>query len=429
MIQLYARQTLQSKPEHNHWMKRAYESRFVFSVKTKLFSICYFSFKVNDNEKTELVEAKKPGYTVAECDLFSRIEKPLNYADLDLNEFESSLRWSDDYLSKLNLPRHPFEFQIELVQSVIKSGNSIVCIRTGAGKTYTAALLIKYYYMKTMKEHQQQQRFISVFFIPHRAIRDQQVNAIRSVGNMRVIGCDDDSYVHEFVRRYEVIVCTPQKFLNCLCAKSIQLDQIDLMIFDECHNCIGNHPYSKIMEQCMIVQTSKKTPRIIGLTASCGTQLNHSRMIRDQFEESMDKYGQALMKLFELCAILNCYAISTVTSSENIHELNTKIHRPTQDKMLLIRSTPFDEQIQSLMDSFRSLLLYIADLGLPKLPAHMEEQELVEERVKAEREKNFRNVVLLKYMIMLVKRWIALYDLPLESIMIDTNNRLDLFYQ
>ena len=383
---------------------------------------------MDGDQETALVEAKRPGYSVIECDLCSVMESPLSYGDLDLNEFESNSRWSDGYLAQLNLSRRPFDFQIELVQSVIKSGNSIVCIRTGAGKTYVAALLIKYYFMKKMKE-QQQQRFLCVFFVPHRAIRDQQVAAIRSAGDMRVIGCDDDSYVHEFVRHYEVIVCTPQKFLNCLQEKKLQLDQIDLMIFDECHNCIGNHPYSKIMEQCMIVKASDKSPRIIGLTASCGTKLTHSEMIRGQFEHSMNKYGKALMKLFELCAILNCYAISIVTRVENIQELNTKIHRPTQDKMLLIRSTPFDEQIQRLMDKFSSLLLYIAERGIPQLSVSVEEQALVEAKINAEREKNFRNVVLLKYMIMLVKRWIALYDLPLESILVDTNNRLDLFYR
>lgn len=384
---------------------------------------------MDGDQETASVEAKKPGYSVIECDLFPGVEPPLNYADLDLNEFESSSRWSDDYLARLHLSRRPFDFQIELVQSVIKSSNSIVCIRTGAGKTYVAALLIKYYFMKKMKEQQQQQRFLSVFFVPHRAVRDQQAAAIRSTGDMRVIGCDDDSYVHEFVRQFEVIVCTPQKFLNSLHEKKIQLHQVDLMIFDECHNCIGNHPYSKIMEQCMIVQTSDKIPRIIGLTASCGTKLAHSEMIRGQFEQSMNKYGKALMKLFELCAILNCYAISTVTRAGHIQELNTKIHRPTQDKMLLIRSTPFDEQIQRLMDEFSALLLYVAERGFPQLAVSVEEQDLVEAKINAEREKNFRNVVLLKYMIMLVKRWIALYDLPLESILVDTNNRLDLFYR
>ncbi len=105
------------------------------------------------------------------------------------------------------------------IQSVIKRGNSIVSLRTGAGKTYISALLIKYYYMKNRKGKDEQ--FLSFFFVPHRSIRDQQATAIRDVGDLRVMSCDDNSSAHQCIQYSHVIVCTPQKFLNCLLDKSI----------------------------------------------------------------------------------------------------------------------------------------------------------------------------------------------------------------
>jgi len=214
--------------------------------------------------------AKRSTFKITELDLNSSIGKIQDYKNIDLKPFENSPIWSDEYLSQLNIQRRPFDFQIDLVQSVIKSENSIVCLRTGAGKTFISALLIKYYYMKKRKEKTEE--FLSFFFIPHRSIRDQQVTALRNVGDLRIIGCDDDSSANEFIQYNHVIICTPQKFLNCLLDKTIHLNQIDLIIFDECHNCIGNHPYSKIMEQYLVYHQNENRPRIIGLIASRGIE-------------------------------------------------------------------------------------------------------------------------------------------------------------
>jgi ERCC4-related helicase len=176
-------------------------------------------------------------------------KKIQGYENLDLEPFEKSPQWFDTYLFQLNIQCRAFDFQIKLVQSVINSGNSIISLRAGAGKTYIFALLIKYYYMKKRKEKSED--FLTFFFVPHRSIREQQVQAIRDVNDLRVIGCDDDSSVNQFAFSH-VVVCTPQKSLNCLIDKIIFLIEIDLLVFDECHNWIGNHPYSKIMEQCLV---------------------------------------------------------------------------------------------------------------------------------------------------------------------------------
>ena len=56
------------------------------------------------------------------------------------------------------------------------------------------------------------------------------------------------------------------------------LDNVNLLIFDECHHATGNDPYARIMKehypQC------KEKPRILGLTASISTQKIEAHQLR-----------------------------------------------------------------------------------------------------------------------------------------------------
>ncbi|CAF1266590.1 unnamed protein product [Adineta steineri] len=367
---------------------------------------------------------------ITETDLNLSNEKIQDFSNIDLEPFEKSSVWSDEYLSTLNIQRRPFDFQVGLVQSVIKSENSIVCLRTGAGKTYISALLIKYYYMKKKKEKKHED-FLTFFFIPHRSIRDQQVKALRDVGDLRVISCDDNSSANQFIHHNHVIVCTPQKFLNCLLDKTISLNYIDLIIFDECHNCIGRHPYSQIMEQYLVYHPVADRTRIIGLTASCGTKLtNPQALLKELFDEKTRK-AKALGKLYELCATLNCFDVVNVIEQQHVEELNNKVPRPTDDRILTVESIPFDQYLKELKESLTELLTRILSRCSPdpEITNLTDEQKLVEARISQEKKNHFTNIILINYMIIFVKRFNALGDLPLRSVMIDIEKKLDLFYK
>ncbi len=63
------------------------------------------------------------------------------------------------------------------------------------------------------------------------------------------------------------------------------------------------------MEQYLIYHQNENRPRIIGLIASRG------------IEQRITKWRKnALTKLYELCATLNCFDIATVTNEEHIEE-------------------------------------------------------------------------------------------------------------
>jgi superfamily II DNA or RNA helicase len=54
-----------------------------------------------------------------------------------LKVFETD-SWSDEFLQKINVNIRPYEYQRELVQSAIQARNTIICLRTGGGKTCVA---------------------------------------------------------------------------------------------------------------------------------------------------------------------------------------------------------------------------------------------------------------------------------------------------
>ncbi len=57
--------------------------------------------------------------------------------NIDLRVFKSE-SWSDEFLQKINVNIPPREYQRELVQSAIQAQNTIICLRTGGGKTFVA---------------------------------------------------------------------------------------------------------------------------------------------------------------------------------------------------------------------------------------------------------------------------------------------------
>uniref|UniRef100_A0A0V0J0M9 Putative ovule protein n=1 Tax=Solanum chacoense TaxID=4108 RepID=A0A0V0J0M9_SOLCH len=70
---------------------------------------------------------------------------------------------------------------------------------------------------------------------------------------------------------HEVLVMTPAILLAALRHSFLQIDMIKVIIFDECHNARGKHPYASIMVEFyhhQLTHESAQLPRIFGMTAS-----------------------------------------------------------------------------------------------------------------------------------------------------------------
>lgn len=63
---------------------------------------------------------------------------------------------------------------------------------------------------------------------------------------------------------------TPQVLLDAFNRRYIDIDQINVIVFDECHHAVADHPYRRVM-RCLheyYENEGSDRPLILGLTAS-----------------------------------------------------------------------------------------------------------------------------------------------------------------
>lgn len=163
------------------------------------------------------------------------------------------------------------EYQVELFEKAIDE-NTIICLKTGAGKTFIAIMLIKELQHEIMKAYDVEGKR-TIFLVPKVPLVMQQAEAIREHTILRVghyygaMGIDywDETQWLAELKKNHVLVMTAQILVNMLQSGFMSLNKVNLLIFDECHIATGNHPYCVVMSR---YRDFNERPRILGLTAS-----------------------------------------------------------------------------------------------------------------------------------------------------------------
>ncbi|CAI4217314.1 unnamed protein product [Parascedosporium putredinis] len=72
-----------------------------------------------------------------------------------------------------------------------------------------------------------------------------------------------------FLKNVKIVVATYQVLFDALAHAFVRMGSVALIVFDEAHNCVKNHPGAKIMKAYhMEKQSGSHVPHILGLTAS-----------------------------------------------------------------------------------------------------------------------------------------------------------------
>lgn len=138
-------------------------------------------------------------------------------------------------------------------------------------------------------------------------------------GSEIVSGMSESARLSGMLQQHDVVVLTAQVLVNALKSKDVDLENIQLLILDECHHTNFGHPYNIIMQEYHRLKLEKRSvPQVVGLTASLG------------FGEKGDPVEHYIV----MCANLHCRSISYVR--ENLDELLEHNPRPEKDQIISV---------------------------------------------------------------------------------------------
>nr|AIY24625.1 dicer 2 [Graminella nigrifrons] len=184
----------------------------------------------------------------------------------------------------------PRDYQVQLAEMAIEK-NKIIFLPTGSGKTFISSMVMTHFLKieecATKKIGNGGKR--GFFLVNTVALVHQQVEQIRTntpfevkgyCGDMGVDMWEKDTWNRE-IEEHGILVMTSQILVNLLSWKYVTLRDIAIIVFDECHHAVNDHPMRQIMQLFKNIPASQQ-PRILGLTA---TLLNKNVAVNKVDEE------------------------------------------------------------------------------------------------------------------------------------------------
>ncbi|KAJ9477241.1 hypothetical protein PHBOTO_006457 [Pseudozyma hubeiensis] len=201
-----------------------------------------------------------------------------------------------DQLRSDQLAFVPRSYQLELAQ-LAKAGNVLVCLDTGSGKTLISVLLLQHVHQQqtiekppfppeSFPDSLPKRRKVSFFLVNLVPLVHQQSSVIAGNSNLSVgklygelkdtvrlkrnkltVDSWREPQWSALLESHQVIVSTAQCFLDALIHGFVKMNDLNLLIFDEVHHALKNHPSFRIMKYYRLASEEER-PKIFGMTAS-----------------------------------------------------------------------------------------------------------------------------------------------------------------
>ena len=245
---------------------------------------------MNSDENEENMEASEPPpnpFSIFSKDNFGENFFGNNNNDInnykDISENMENLNINDKPKRIILKPR---EYQKKIYEKA-KGQNSIIYVETGKGKTFISIMLMADLLGIDINNNDKNYKIDKnkkiIFFVCDTALIDQQKHHIESILNIEVgtiQGKKDKKSKNDFEtfrkkwNSLNIFVAIPSIVYKILSCGFINIFEISMLVFDECHHTADDHPYNKIMNEFYFFYKKKKElqhlkyPLIYGLTAS-----------------------------------------------------------------------------------------------------------------------------------------------------------------
>ncbi len=177
------------------------------------------------------------------------------------------------------------EYQVSIARKSL-SGNLLVVLPTGLGKTAIAILSAAYHLEKDMHGK-------IMVVAPTRPLVEQHRKTFLEflkIGEdeMKVItGKTPPEKRREAYGKADIVFATPQTISNDIKAERINLKQFQLLVIDEAHRAVGNYSYTFIAR---MFRSLNPSGRILALTASPSSD-------RDKIRDMQDALGISIVEI------------------------------------------------------------------------------------------------------------------------------------
>ncbi|KAM6917402.1 Fanconi anemia group M protein [Lycodopsis pacificus] len=157
------------------------------------------------------------------------------------------------------------EYQMKMSEAALFQ-NTLVCLPTGLGKTFIAAVVMYNFYRWYPSGK-------IVFMAPTKPLVAQQIEACYNVMGIpqahmaELTGSTAANRRQEVWRTKRVLFLTPQVMVNDLSRDTCPAQQVKCVVIDEAHKALGNHAYCQVIRQ-LCSQTVQL--RILALSATPG---------------------------------------------------------------------------------------------------------------------------------------------------------------
>ncbi len=156
------------------------------------------------------------------------------------------------------------EYQRNIFRSCL-TGNTLVVLPTGLGKTIVAILVIAEVILRKGGK--------ILFMAPTKPLVEQHATTVRNL--LKVEEKDVVIFTGEVAKKKrreswknaKIVVSTPQVIQNDILSGDIDPKEVNLMVFDEAHRAVGNYAYVYIAKEYM----EKDDHLILAMTASPGS--------------------------------------------------------------------------------------------------------------------------------------------------------------